>query len=1152
MNMMQSFRVVAALILLCVGARAGDIAPEVLQKLKNATAFVTLTSGLGPASGSSFLIGKQASTGYLVTSAHVVAPSGLVVSNLKVTFFSGTPDEFELPVEAVSVGKDIDLAILKVTSAKLPDPITLDRAASVIETTPVIILGFPFGKDLSLTEKAPSVTVAKGSISSIRKDEAGRIKVIQIDGNLNPGNSGGPVLSNDGALVGVSTATVLGTQIGLTIPKSEILDLLYGKLCDIVYEVVGGEGKTLKIRVDLAFVDPLGRIKTADILMALKSKVATPPARDSAGQWPKLAPADISRSMPVQSGKASVTLAIPIANDQDEYYVQVLLNVGGRGTYSEPKVWDLGTDWSLAERKLSLGKLSSTASNNWLAQPEDKKDGAAPKVGSVTTPNLSVAEAARIIVDASVIPISIKGDLVSFAMWSREGESVYLLTSEGDLHQVAVPSLVESRVFSIGRTCSDLGLSREGLLVIDSVAQKLLVLDERTLAIKADIDTGGRTGLAASPNSSQVFIGQGQELAQVDLQKRKVVAEYQPNLLMQKYGNRIIKHPGGVTLSEFGIPRMTPDGQYLFCVGFECLHRFRIKGQELVYEEMGPRIGSGRRIEISDDGAYVALPSGGGNSAFKGQQGAPPYSTFVFATGNLQKPVTVVAGGHYPRCLAFDKPRKCIYAANYDTSLIQFAPGGAKLKSYAIAPRGEETQQILPHPLGRGVLLYTMSKKLFWCQFDEGARAGSLPGGEGGAGSQAIALWKSDARLYSQMLTNAPDPLVTGLSKKLPELPNNAVPAYGGVYIIMQFKELGKLGVFNIAQAKFDKYIPVDDPEVLYATGGNLLLIYSPKEKMFHKWNLATLEKIESKACSLSSEITEMAMAMECAGLAVISQADTGDVLGKREYAILDTSSLKVIPLSTEERFRNVHTRDTVQIRVDPRFTGMTLWATSCSPSGFTYGAIRGQTVRLATEHVSYGAMNLSGDGKRIYCTAGVIVDLQGKVLQTMANSILVPIYGSEAFLEVNGSKANIRDPVSMVVLRTLNLPCELKPESYTKTRLTDDRKVFACAPLKRMVVINGADSTAHVLALGESKTVPASADTGVPRGSHWVKKLTFPAGSKISVEDGPKGMIYDAGTQSLVLDIPKDAPLGEIKILLSVTSPGKAEEFITIPVTIR
>jgi hypothetical protein len=326
-----------------------------------------------------------------------------------------------------------------------------------------------------------------------------------------------------------------------------------------------------------------------------------------------------------------MTLAIPIANDQDEYYVQVLLNVGGRGTYSEPKVWDLGTDWSLAERKLSLGKLSSTASDNWLAQPQDKKVGAAPKVGSVTTPNLSVAEAARIIVDASVIPISIKGDLVSFAMWSREGESVYLLTSEGDLHQVAVPSLVESRVFSIGRTCSDLGLSKEGLLVIDSVAQKLLVLDERTLAIKADIDTGGRTGLAASPHSSQVFIGHGEELAQVDLQKRKVVAEYKPNLLMQKYGNRIIKHPGGVTLSEFGIPRMTPDGQYLFCVGFECLHRFRIKGQELVYEEMGPRIGSGRRIEISDDGAYVALPSGGGNSAFKGQQGAPPYSTFVFA-----------------------------------------------------------------------------------------------------------------------------------------------------------------------------------------------------------------------------------------------------------------------------------------------------------------------------------------------------------------------------------------------------------------------------------------------------------------------------------------------------------------------------------------
>jgi hypothetical protein len=45
------------------------------------------------------------------------------------------------------------------------------------------------------------------------------------------------------------------------------------------------------------------------------------------------------------------------------------------------------------------------------------------------------------------------------------------------------------------------------------------------------------------------------------------------------------------------------------------LHRFRINQADLIYEEAGPDIGTNaRRIELSDDGAYVALVSGGGNT----------------------------------------------------------------------------------------------------------------------------------------------------------------------------------------------------------------------------------------------------------------------------------------------------------------------------------------------------------------------------------------------------------------------------------------------------------------------------------------------------------------------------------------------------------
>jgi hypothetical protein len=1139
-------------ILLCTGASGVEIDQAVLDKVKGATAFVTCRTEVGMGSGSAFLIGRKGKAGYLVTSSHVVSRRGRTFSDIRVTFHSGTTNEFELSVMNVCADKDVDLAILKVESDRLPAPISLEKNAVIEETTPVVILGFPFGKSLSLTDGAPSLTVARGSVSSIRRDENGVVKVIQIDGNLNPGNSGGPVLTHDGALVGVSTATVIGTQIGLTIPKSEILNLLMGKVSGISYEALGAEKRILQIRVNLEFVDPLEKITSAYLFLALKSKVTAPPTK-KAGQWSKLFPADITKPVSVESGKASVTLSIPISSEKDVYLAQASFSSRGQTEYTEPGEWELGMDLDFAERKAGRDKQAGTASKGWLGEADTGRPETAPQPKQVITVGKSVAEAPRIVLDASVVPLGMGGERVSYALWSRDGERFYALTSDGDLHEVAIPNLVETRRVSIGSACSDIALSREGLLVLNSAGQSLLVLDEKTLAVTASVDTGGLVGLTAVPDSSVAFIGKGMEMSMVDLRKRKIAAKYNPYELQQKYGNRILKHKNGVVLSEFGAPRMSPDGLYLFCVGFECLHRFRILGQELVYEEMGPRIGGNSgRIEMSDAGNYVALPCGGGNSAFDGQS-AKSYSTFVFAAGNLQKTVVVVESGHYPRCLAFDEVQKCIWSMNYDNNLIRFSATGEKLKSYQISSRGQETDQILVQPKGKG-LLVSIAKKLHWCQMDNGARASTLPDDAAGPGTKSFELWKFDASLYTRMLTNAPAPGPTGLSKKMPELPFSAVPAYGGVYVVMQFKDLRKLGIFNIAQARFDKYISLEDPDSVYAAGGNLLLIFSPKEKTFQRWNLATLELVDSKTCPMQFPVTEMAMAMECSKLAVASMADTSDQLGKRSYALLDTTSLKVLPFAEDTRFRNTHFRDWIHIRLDPRFNAFTLWSTSVSPCGFTYGALRGQTVQLTSEHVDHQSLSLSMNAKTVYCSDGSILDTAGKVLQTFPNAQLFPVYGSDGYLEWNGQKANFRDPIANAVMFTIDLPFVPKRREWSKTKFTDDRKVFACAPLKRIVFINESDLTAYVFAMDAVKAVasPSAAGAGTPSGSRWTQKLNFSAGSKIVLEDAPEGMKYDASTASLVWDIPAGTRPGERVILLSVTAPGKAEEFHKIPMTVR
>ena len=48
---------------------------------------------------------------------------------------------------------------------------------------------------------------------------------MQLDGELNPGNSGGPVVAADGKLVGIAVSKIVGTKIGFAIPPAELFPL---------------------------------------------------------------------------------------------------------------------------------------------------------------------------------------------------------------------------------------------------------------------------------------------------------------------------------------------------------------------------------------------------------------------------------------------------------------------------------------------------------------------------------------------------------------------------------------------------------------------------------------------------------------------------------------------------------------------------------------------------------------------------------------------------------------------------------------------------------------------------------------------------------------------------------------------------------------
>jgi S1-C subfamily serine protease len=217
-----------------------------LQELKAATVYIkNTTANVGRATGSGFVVRSQGDTVWVVTNHHVVAPlkpedmpgrrfpgrprvparPGAV--ELTAVFRSGTPEEQSLRAAVVADDAKNDLAVLKLSGVRdAPRPIDCKRAPKLVETMRIWAFGFPFGAELDPRKANPAITVTQGTVSSLRLDGRGELSAVQIDGDLNHGNSGGPVVDETGALVGVAVAKIEDTRIGFAVPVKMLNQLL--------------------------------------------------------------------------------------------------------------------------------------------------------------------------------------------------------------------------------------------------------------------------------------------------------------------------------------------------------------------------------------------------------------------------------------------------------------------------------------------------------------------------------------------------------------------------------------------------------------------------------------------------------------------------------------------------------------------------------------------------------------------------------------------------------------------------------------------------------------------------------------------------------------------------------------------------------------
>jgi serine protease Do len=170
--------------------RDGGSAPfaEVYEQRRAAVVRVDVRTCGGSGHGSGFFIDNR----HIATVAHVVSDATTVDAVL--------PDGRRVAVDVVGVDRDRDLALLR---TMLP----VDVPAFSLPTRPVAVgtevaaIGYPVTGEISLTRGTVS-----GVDRAIDDAEIHLRGLVQTDTPLNPGNSGGPLITDTGQAVGIVTA----------------------------------------------------------------------------------------------------------------------------------------------------------------------------------------------------------------------------------------------------------------------------------------------------------------------------------------------------------------------------------------------------------------------------------------------------------------------------------------------------------------------------------------------------------------------------------------------------------------------------------------------------------------------------------------------------------------------------------------------------------------------------------------------------------------------------------------------------------------------------------------------------------------------------------------------------------------------------------
>lgn len=687
-----------------MGAQDGYLDSEKRNALKKSTVRIQTIIGDDTGSGSGFVVLKEEDAVYIATNQHVVSggkdgPEAMELKPRLTVRFAGEDLKAKpIRAELLAADQEHDLAMLKITRADAPDAFDIFTDEIVEETLPITVFGYPLGDQY--------VTINRAQVSGFIHDPFGGLRRVKFYGKVDPGSSGGPVVANDGAVIGVMVEGDKRSEgIGYCIPVAELHELLRGRLGNFTIKQSGGPDE-FDVRFSAQILDPRKRIKRVMLHYALADDITSEQLENApvnnGTEWNLLSPTKM-KAVPValrEDGTASMSFSIKGESGKKAYLQLSYERAAEKSSISAPIRLHLGGD------NIVPGHFRGVKDGGG-GEREKRPDYPLPREAEESILGKRVVVNGYRVNEWNIDPKT----LIPNVMWDEGSVHVYMVTQDGLVRKI---DPFRNRVdldLKLKLEVEWAELSGEGLMIMTKDDQ-LWVVDERRLRVRGVVEKIENISQVTSARTSFYAFcvtGDGTTMEIFDLVDGIKTNTYTVSDFAELPAGSA---PGASPLKKFGKVTMTPEGRYLLCESEGAIHRFIVEDDELSYDQVSAPIGrSPQRIEVSEDGVYAALIDTEGNRSVEGVP-IKSFGTYVYDVSDLTQPVVAVDGGQPTPYVVREDSSRSIYGTVKNSPLVRFDLEGTKVREFPEL-EGEFASQILVYPKRPGFLIVLTDAKTY-------------------------------------------------------------------------------------------------------------------------------------------------------------------------------------------------------------------------------------------------------------------------------------------------------------------------------------------------------------------------------------------------------------------------------------------------------